>query len=349
MNISLGFFVVVVLIIFPGLIFRRLFFFGEFSKEFNAGHNLITLLSISAVPGFVILVLTFFTYSYLFVAIDIGVVIDKFKDLSSPDFRLTNSNDTPVNELLNHKAAPFLGFLYIISIIIGSLSGRLIRFSQLDTKFRIFRFKNYWFYLLNGQQYKFKKLRHLKESNQRHVFTKADVLIDSNSKTHLYSGIVVDYELSENDCTSLNKIMLQNAIRYSLKADKIVPVEISGNLLIVDCQDLKNMNLTYVFEESKSVLQSKIPTTIELVFSYLIILLIPIFIFRAERINWQVYTWYFSLPWYSKIFSFFAIIQIVSLLNPFVKGKNEFSFVTIKLFLGKVVWLLLMVLLVWLL
>lgn len=349
MNISLGFFVVVVLIIFPGLIFRRLFFYGEFSKEFKAGHNLITLLSISAVPGFVILVLTFFTYSYLFVAIDIGEVIDKFKDLSSPDFRLTNSDDTPVNELLNHKAAPFLGFLYLISIIIGSLSGRLIRFSQLDTKFKIFRFKNYWFYLLNGQQYKFKKLRHLRESNKRHVFTKADVLIDSNSKTHLYSGIVVDYELSENDSTSLNKIMLQNAVRYSLKEDKRVPVEIPGNLLIVDCQDLKNINLTYVFEETKSVLQSKIPTTIELVFSYLIILLIPIFIFRAERINWEVYTWYFSLPWYSKIFSFFTVIQTVSLLNPFVKRKDEFSFVTIKLFLGKVVWVLLMVLLVWLL
>ena len=349
MNISLGFFVVVVLILFPGLIFRRLYFYGEFSKEFKAGHNLITLLAISTVPGLVILVLTFVTHSYLFIAIDIGEVIDKFKDLSSPDFRLTNSEDTPVNELLNYKAAPFLGFLYLTSIILGSLSGRLIRISHLDTKFKLLRFKNYWFYLLNGQQFEFKKLRHLKESNKRHVFTKADVLIDSNSKTHLYSGIVVDYELSDNDCTSLNKIMLQNAERYSLKEDKRVPVEIPGNLLIVDCQNLKNINLTYVFEETKSVLQSKIPTTIELVFSYLIILLIPIFVFRAERINWDVYTWYFSLPWYSRIFSFFAVIQAVSLLNPFVKRKDDFSYVTIKLFLGKVVWVLFWVLLVWLL
>jgi hypothetical protein len=349
MNISLGFFVVVVLILFPGLIFRRLFFYGEFSKEFKAGHNLITLLAISTVPGLVILVLTFVTYSYLFVAIDIGEVIDKFKDLSSPDFRLTNSEDTPVNELLNYKAAPFLGFLYLTSVILGSLSGRLIRISHLDTKLKLLRFKNYWFYLLNGQQFEFKKLRHLKESNKRHVFTKADVLIDSNSKTHLYSGIVVDYELSDNDCTSLNKIMLQNAERYSLKEGKRVPVEIPGNLLIVDCQNLKNINLTYVFEESKSVLQSKIPTTIELVFSYLFILLLPIFIFRAERINWEVYSWYFSLPWYSKIFSFFAVIQAVSLFNPFVKRKDDFTFVTIKLFLGKLVWVIFWILLVWLL
>ena len=55
---------VVILIIFPGLIFRRLFFYGEFSKEFRAGHNLIGLLAISTVPGIIILAFTFIAYHY---------------------------------------------------------------------------------------------------------------------------------------------------------------------------------------------------------------------------------------------------------------------------------------------
>lgn len=349
MNISLGFFVVVILIIFPGLIFRRLFFYGEFSKEFRAGHNLIGLLAISTVPGIIILAFTFIAYHYIFITIDIGEIIDKFKDLSSPEFRLTKSQDTPLTELLNHKAAPFLGFLYLNSILLGSLSGRLIRITRLDTKFKLLRFKNYWFYLLNGQQFDFKKLRHLKELNKKHVFTKADVLVDSNNETHLYSGIVVDYELSENDCSSLSKIMLRNAERYSVKDGKRVPVEIPGTLLVVHCKSLKNINLTYVYEESKSVLQSNLPGSIELIFGYVILLLIPVFIFKTEKVHWEAYTWYFSLSWYAKIMAYFIVIQAISFLNPFAKGKDEYRYATWKFLVGKFIWLACLVGLLWLL
>lgn len=349
MNISFGFFVVVILILFPGLLFRRLFYYGEFSKEFKAGHNLIGLLAVSSVPGLIILVLTFVTYNYLFVAIDIGQIVDKLKDLTSPEFRLTKSPETPINELVNYKAAPFIGFLYLTSILLGLLAGRLIRISRLDTHFKLLRFKNYWFYLLNGQQFDFKKLRHLKESNKKHVFTKADILIDSNTKTHLYSGIVVDYELRDDDCTALSKVMLQNAERYSIREGKRVAVEVPGTILVVDCKTMKNINLTYIYDESKSILQSKLPGTIEVIFGFLIILLIPIFIFKAERFDWSIYNWYFSLPWYTKVLSYFFTIQAISLLMPFVKRKDEYRYVTFKLFLGKLVWVLCIAGLIWIL
>lgn len=348
MNISFSFFVVIILILFPGLLYRRLYYYGEFSKEFKAGYNLAGLLAISTIPGLLILVLTFGAYNYYFDTIDIGEVIDKFKDLTNPEFRLTESEDTPINQLLNYKAAPFLGFLYVTSTLLGTLSGRLIRISGLDTKFKLLRFKNYWFYLLNGQQFDFKKLKHLKEKNKKHVFTKADVLIDSNNRTLLYSGIVVDYELNPDDCTSLSKIMLQNASRYTLRNEKKVPQEIPGTILVVDCTSLKNLNLTYVYEEGENILKSRLPSLLELWIGILTIVLIPIFIFKSESIEWELYNNYFSLRWYSKLIAFFIVIQFIGLFNPFVKNNNEFQIQSWKLFFGKLAWFTILLFVLWL-
>jgi hypothetical protein len=283
------------------------------------------------------------------VKIDIGEVVDKLKDINNPNFRLTKSNDTSINDLINNRAAPFIGFLYLVSIITGSLLGRLIRISRLDTKFKLLRFKNYWFYLLNGQHSGFKKLKHLKERNKKHIFTNADILIDSNSKTHLYSGIVVDYELQENDCHALSKIMLQNAKRYSLRGGNMVPVEVPGTILIVDCVTMKNLNLTYIYEETKTILNSKIPNNLELIFSLFIILIIPFFMFQAESLDFDFYSSYFELKWYLKVLVYLIVTQLPSLLIPFVKRDDKYMFVTRNIFLGKFFWLIILAMAFWIL
>tara|TARA_R110001592_G_scaffold225575_2_gene481552 strand:- start:308 stop:1321 length:1014 start_codon:yes stop_codon:yes gene_type:complete len=336
-------------VLFPGLIFRRLYFYGEFSKEFKAGYSLISLLAISTIPGLIILIVTFWTYDSLFIKIDLGEIIDILKDINSPSFRLSNSNQTPINELINSKAAPFIFYLYIASTILGSLSGRLVRITRLDTKFKLLRFKNYWFYLLNGQHSDLKKLKHLKEENKKHLFTKADILIDLNSKTHLYSGIVVDYELDNNDCNSLSKIMLQNAKRYNLKDGKRAAVDIPGTLFVVDCSQMRNINLTYIFQDTKSILKSKTPNNFEVILGLLILLLIPIFIFQAESIELEIYKSYFELRWYLQILSFLIVTQFIGLLNPFVKRNDEYSIISFKGLLGKIGWILFMLIIFWLL
>ena len=301
MEISLGFFVILILILFPGLIFRRLYFYGEFSKQIKSEYNLISLIAISIIPGLINLVCVFLLYDNFFTEVDLGEIIDKLKDINNPQYRHAKSEDTPIKELINTKVSPFIGFLYVSSILLGSISGRFIRISRIDTKFKLLRFKNYWFYLFNGQHTSFKKMRHLKKRNKRYLFTKADILIDSISKTHLYSGIVVDYELLDTDCQALSKVMLQNAERYSMRDGKRTVIGIPGNLLVVDCTSMKNINLTYVYEEAKDVLKSKLPNSIEIIFGLIILFLIPIFIFKTESLDWSIYKEYFKLSWYEKI------------------------------------------------
>jgi hypothetical protein len=347
MDISLGFLVILFLILFPGLIFRRLYFYGEFSKQFKSEYNLISLIAISAIPGIVNLILIYLFYDNFFSDIDLGEIIDKLKDINNPKYRFTESNDTPIKVLLNAKAAPFVSFLYVSSILFGAISGRFIRITKIDTKFKLLRFKNYWFYLFNGQHTDFKKMKHLKKRNKRQLFTKADILIDSNNKTHLYSGIVVDYELQDKDCKALSKIMLQNAERYSLKNGKREPVEIPGNLLVVDCTSMKNINLTYIYEETKNILKSKTPNTVEIIFGLIVLLLIPIFLFQSDSIDWGIYQDYFKLKWYEKFIAYFITIQSLSLLNPFIKTKGEYTYVNIKIILFKLLWLGFLSFLLW--
>lgn len=348
MEFSLGFVVVLILIIFPGLIYRRLYFYGEFSKEFKSRYNLASLIAVSMVPGLINLICVFYCYDTFFIEIDLGEIIDKFKDLNNEDFRFKKSVDTPIKKLINKEAFPFIGFLFLTSILIGSISGRFIRITRLDTKFKLLRFKNYWFYLFNGQHTSFKKMKHLKIKNKKHVFTKADILVDSNSKNHLYSGIIVDYELHENECDTLSKIMLQNAERYSLRDGKKVPVDIPGNLLVVDCSSLKNINLTYIYEESKSLLDSKIPNLTETAFGLITILIIPFFFFKSDSVDIEWYKSYFNFHWFKKIAFFLIATQVISLINPFVKDENgDYEYVSAKNFFAKFIWIIIISLLLY--
>lgn len=349
MELSLGFIVVLLLIFFPGLIYRRLYYYGEFSKEFKSNFNLFSLLAVSTIPGIINLIIIYFLYDTFFENIDLGEIINTFKNINNEDYRFKKSDTTPIKELINSKALPFVGFLYLSSFILGAVSGRLVRLTRLDTSFKLLRFKNYWFYIFNGHHTNFKKMKHLRLANKKHLFTKADILIDSNSKTHLYSGIVVDYELSDNNCNSLNKIMLQNAKRYSHKEGNTISIEIPGNLLIVDCSSMKNINLTYAYEEAKSILKTKLPTIIEIIFGLIILLLIPTFIFKLNFVNLEIYDMYLSLKWYKKIFAFLLIIQILSILKPFEKLDDEYKFLTIKGILARLLWIGFFIFLLWIL
>lgn len=373
MDVSLGFIVALSLVLFPGLLFRRLYFYGEFSKQFSSGHNLIWLIAVSTIPGILILLSVYWFYNKFITEIDLEGIIDTFKDINNPNSR-NDPDSNLLRKLLSDKVFPFIGFLYLISFILGAISGRFIRISGIDTRLKLFRFKNYWFYLFNGHHTGFKKMKHLKQKNKRHLFTKADILIDANNEPRLYSGIIVDYELNIDDCTILSKIMLQNAERYGSKEGKRVPVSIPGQLLVIDCTSMKNINLTYVYEDLsgeprgifkgiksvkeffinvghffKNLLSTKVPNIVDVIFTLIILLLIPFFIFQSDSIEWQFYKYYFSLTWYSKIVAYFLIAQIIILINPFIKIDDQYRYVDFITLLTKIAVIAIIAGLLWLL
>lgn len=354
MELSLGFLVFLFLVLFPGLLLRRLYYYGAFSKQFGSGKNLITILAISSIPGLINLILIYTYYENFILPIDIGAVVDEFKKLNNPNFSFGISEEATLKSLL-FKALPFIGFLYLNSLIFGLVSGRFIRNSNVDTVFKLLRYKNYWFYLFNGKPTGSNKKKKLKFNfqNRKHVFTKADILIDAGSETNLYSGIVVDYELSDKDCTSLDKIVLQEAIRYRVTTSTGTSreaVNVPGDLFIVDCTKMRSLNLTYATEETNNILSSKVPGSIETILGLIYLALIPIFIFQATSIEWSIYTEYFQLVWYKKIFAYLLCTQTISLLNPFFKKDDGYIWFwqSWKKLIAKPLWILLMLILLYL-
>ncbi len=91
MDITLGFLVILTLVVLPGLIFRRLYYYGEFSKQFSANHSLFNLLAISCVPGLINLLLILWGYDLFITEIDFGAIIDKFKQINDPNFVFSKS------------------------------------------------------------------------------------------------------------------------------------------------------------------------------------------------------------------------------------------------------------------
>ncbi|WKK76735.1 hypothetical protein QYS49_05490 [Marivirga salinae] len=326
MNLSLGFITILFLIIFPGVIFRRLYFYGEFSKEFRSNYNLITLIAISSIPGVILLIITSLLYNS-FDTINLDFIIDYFKEIKSNETKPDDDTIYPItlNEIFASKIAPFTGLLYSISIASGLVLGRAVRKSRIDTKFKLLRFRNYWFYLFNGHHTSFKKLKGIQPGSNKHLFTRADILIGTGSDSTLYSGIVVDYELKENDCSSLNKIMLQSARRYKTKFGRMLSKDIPGHLLIVDCENMSNINLTYVSEKRVGLLETKLPGIIPNIIGTTLILLIPLFIFEIEKIDWLLYEWYFDLPWYAMILSYLLVVEVLTLLNPFRETDDGYE------------------------
>lgn len=344
MDISLGFVIAFILILFPGLIIRRLFYYGEFSKQFSSGFTLIKLIAVASIPGLINLVCIFFLYDHLISHINLEEIINTCKDLNNPERHLEANSSESINTTITESVLPFFAFLYTSSILIGLMTGRLIRITRIDTKFKLLRFKNYWFYAFSGELTSFKKMKHLKEANKKHLFTVADILIDYEGKNNLYSGVVVDYELNENNSQLLSKVVLQHAERFKPVGDSRERVRIPGNLFVVDCSKMKNINLTYIYEQSTSFLQSKIPTVVTNILGIVAILLIPVSIFKTDFISWNWYVGYFNLNWYEKILCYLLAIQLLGIFNPFSRNvsDSEYRYVSWKILFFKILILILL-------
>ncbi|THF48460.1 hypothetical protein E6C50_14345 [Flavobacterium supellecticarium] len=63
MNLTLGFIAFFIAIVIPGILFRRFFFYGEFSKQFNTKDPVLHSIFFSIIPGIVIQLVCFTIYA----------------------------------------------------------------------------------------------------------------------------------------------------------------------------------------------------------------------------------------------------------------------------------------------
>jgi len=253
----------------PGLVFRKLYYQGEFSKQFISKNWAYTLTT-SFLLGIIIQFISFYSVkgffqvfgkpiskNYLIRLSDFKNVKDILEGLSLYDFNI-------------YDKKIFIIFCYtIITCLVSFLSALIcwhfVRRLKLDRKYKLLRFGNIWNYYLRGEIIDFKDFVTIKE-NKKVLLTLVDIIIsDGFSENKLFSGILTQYTIDTNN--NLETITLTDS--HLWKKDKKqdsetygrnVKTKVKGHCLILDVKKSIDLNLTYVYgdEISNSIRQKAI-------------------------------------------------------------------------------------------
>lgn len=260
--------------LFPGVLFRKFYFSGQFGNQFEQGNLLerflwtlfLSLICLSSVSFIFYLLDSIFSLKPL-ESINFDKIFSIFESLSKNEFPNSFNDKT---EFINFLILIFV--IYFISAILGFLLHNIIITLSLD-KFSIFKFKNNWHYL--SQAYKENGVNR-KIGDVYTTFV--DVLVKNNSREELYRGILNNFILDKDN--KLENIVLSNAFKFisieKIEIAKIDEIEksitdeenffflhrdylskkiykksIDGNLLVLSSENIININFTYIKTSNK--------------------------------------------------------------------------------------------------
>jgi hypothetical protein len=145
----------------------------------------------------------------------------------------------------------------ISSAYAGHWGHERVRNNQWDLKYRLFRFRNEWFYLLTGEINCFSEFS--KEDNKIPNMVAISGVIDSCDKSYLYVGMLVDFHFDKDG--NLDRLLITEAQRRDLVRDKSNKIAankldkrfypIDGDYFILKYSEIKNLNIRYIYFEKE--------------------------------------------------------------------------------------------------
>ncbi|CAA0236521.1 hypothetical protein [Tenacibaculum maritimum] len=385
MSITIGFVLIFILIIIPGLLFQRFYYFGEFSKQFNTKDTVYKSIFYSVIPGILIQLLGALIYFLVHKStFENDLIFSVFYEISNPPEK---GMSTKTIEFINNGIYLFLIHLlniYFLSIFIGYSLTRLVRYFKLDKFLKILRFKNQWYYIFSGEILDFSKFKNVNkilgevkgEYNKfKHYPPHADILVDTNSGTTcLYSGYVIDYDLDSNNINNLDKIYLIGTHRYRDKREtdsqdiihgSRAKIKVKGSVFVLTAKNIQTINLTLIpkpVEEDIVVEEKKGQVLLKYIYRTLIVFKFAS-IFYIYKIDYDFLGRIFpkltlhlsDSGFFQKFFMVLIVIQLLSVISPELKDEkieednNQPSFFEYNTpdFIGKVVILAVFIILYW--
>jgi len=303
------------LVALPGVIFRRFYYQGEFSNQFQAKQIVISLFY-SFIIGAFIIYSSIILYNYYVISWLEWPPLSKEK-LKVVILKCANDKFSAVDLLDYIYDSKVIVKAMILCLIISSFSAvlaviayRLIRSLRLDKSIKSLTFDNHWYYYFRGE---FLRFSDFNIKYKKIHWVSADILvnIDSNN-TKLYSGIVKQYYIDHNT-NRLSTIHLSDVFRY--KSDGTT-TKIPSHCFIIPYDRVVNINLQVVFSSVKNnnifILLTKIQPVLILVF-----LIFPYFILGDYFNN------NYKFPLIATIFfSIYSMTLPVVVINVFDQSKK---------------------------
>lgn len=253
MNIAVGA-LVLLLLIFPGILFRYAYLSGPYARK-NFQSSISDEVVLSLIPAFLIQTLGYIVFEHLFrINIDISLLIRLVSQLS-----LITASEFDIIE----KSILLFSLYSILTCLFGFFSGKVFRglvarYSW-DIKYHSLRFNNEWYYLLSGRILDFPGNN---GNSQKIDLVRIDALCESQGNSIIYSGILREFYLSKAD--GLDRIHLSNVYRRKLTDDSpqeyTAPIEkefddryykMPGDIFVIPYQQIKNINISYYIIEEE--------------------------------------------------------------------------------------------------
>lgn len=351
MQLTAGFIFLFLAVILPGLIFKRFFYQGQFSRQVAFNQNIVGNLVLAIIPGSIIQLACIYLYDTKIESIDVAMIIDYFKKIYDPTYTFKENSSDSIKAFIFNRAIWYLTSVYIISAISGIVLYIIIRAASIDRRLKIFRFKNQWAYIFSCEILKFQKFKRphlsidtddqnnsiIKQSN--HLFPYVNVLVRiSEGKTTLYNGYLKDYDLSPKSVNEIECLYLFDASRYTKDQNNNLETKaIPGSFLILFGKDIVNINVNYIYSSAS---QKKSALWWDKFFNYYQYILIILSLFsllalliQFPFIKFELYKSLFEDAWYSRIILWATFNSAFDFLFPFEENKdngNHYQFVGVK-------------------
>lgn len=266
--------VFIVLLIVPGVFFKRFYFQGQFAKQFGAGLFADRLIT-SIFWGIVVQIVTFLVFSR-----SLNISFDSIKQPVSSAFGSLSKNEIP--EVSSENLWYSLGYLLasiFVSALLGSIFHKIVRLLKLDIKLQVFRFANQWNYYFRGDILHTTEFKRGRKGEW--LSTLVDVVIDnSDGKTKMFSGFLTQYAISPRT-GELETIFLTDAKRYSDQISSFK--DIPGDCLAIPYSKVVNLNLRYNFKTAEADKWRRTARKIILTIGYIGFFLIPLYPWFLEN------------------------------------------------------------------
>lgn len=242
MEIALGG-IIILVILLPGISFRKGYFSEEFSNQYTI-RDFFGLFVNTLFPSLIIYLLFLPIIYFIF-----GGYYYDFKTLLGV---LSSNNDLVRSSIeqidkFKYEIISFQFIINLLSFFIGLKIRDLILKKSTDAKNKFFRYKNVWHYLLTGKFILFKRSQiNLVQDEVKDIdITYIDSIVLVGEQVLVYTGILVDYELSEDG--NLDLIYIKDALRKPIDEEEYK--EINGHTLVLKYENIINLNLIFIQTE----------------------------------------------------------------------------------------------------
>ncbi|WBL43010.1 hypothetical protein PBT90_19985 [Algoriphagus halophytocola] len=291
--------VYIIMLVIPGVFFKRIYFQGPFTRQFQSGLFADRLIT-SLFWGILVQIVTFYIFINTF-----NVQYESiFELLTETHSKLTNNEVPDFNESGLTNILLYLLGSVIIALFLGFFAFHFVRIFQLDQRFAVLRFANKWHYYFSGEILNSREFKQKSFKRGKVATTLIDVLVKyGEDDNRLFSGSLVQYSITSEG--NLNTIYLTGTRRYkNSKGDAISPKEIPGDCFVIPYQNVLDMNVQYILKKSeKGKTRIKIKTWAVTGINFILFILLPSF---------------FIYPWFSDTSILSKVLSILSLLISWV-------------------------------